>query len=95
MCVMARKRFSESLIYKVLNENKSGTKIPALVKQYGICQATIYNWKKKYGEISEFDRIRFSKLEKENERLKAAFIELSLENLSLKIKLEENMLVSV
>lgn len=92
---MTRKRFSKSQIYSILLKNNSGTKIPLLVKKYGICQATIYNWKKKYGEIIESDMARFSKLEKENEKLKLALIELSIENLILKIKLEENMLASV
>lgn len=87
---MAKKRFSESQIYRILQENENGTPIPLLIKKYGISQATIYNWRVKYGgmNISEIQRI--NELEEENDRLKRMFADLSLENLILKGKLEKS-----
>lgn len=84
-----KKRFSESQIYRILQENESGVMIPALVKKYGISQATIYNWRAKYGKMNISEIFRINELEEENDRLKRMFADLSLENLILKSKLEK------
>ena len=68
---MAKKRFTESQIYRILQENENGTTIPALIKKYGISQATIYNWRAKYGKMNISEIYRVSELEEENDRLKA------------------------
>ena len=86
---MTRKRFAESQIYKILQENQSGVSIPDLIKKYGISQATIYNWRVKYGSLNISEIHRINELEEENDRLKRMFADLSLENLILKGKLEK------
>jgi len=86
---MTRKRFAESQIYRILQENQSGVPIPAIVKKYGISQATIYNWRVKYGSLNISEIHRLNELEEENDRLKRMFADLSLENLILKGKLEK------
>jgi putative transposase len=87
---MTRKRFAESQIYRILQENQSGVPIPALIKKYGISQATIYNWRVKYGDMNISEIHRLNELEEENDRLKRMFADLSLENLILKGKLEKS-----
>jgi putative transposase len=87
---MAKKRFSESQIYRILQENENGTTIPLLIKKYGISQATIYNWRVKYGGMNISEIHRLNELEEENDRLKRMFADLSLENLLLKGKLEKS-----
>lgn len=87
---MTRKRFAESQIYRILQENQSGVPIPALIKKYGISQATIYNWRVKYGDMNISEIHRLNELEEENDRLKRMFADLSLENLILKSKLERS-----
>lgn len=87
---MAKKRFAESQIYRILQENENGTPIPVLVKKYGISQATIYNWRVKYGGMNISEIHRINELEEENDRLKRMFADLSLENLILKGKLEKS-----
>ena len=86
---MTKKRFPESQIYRILQENENGTTIPALIKKYGISQATIYNWRAKYGKMNISEIYRINELEEENDRLKRMFADLSLENLILKSKLEK------
>lgn len=87
---MTKKRFAESQIYRILQENESGVSIPTLIKKYGISQATIYNWKVKYGGMNISEIHRLNELEEENDRLKRMFADLSLENLILKGKLEKS-----
>ena len=87
---MTKKRFAESQIYRILQENENGTIIPTLVKKYGISQATIYNWRVKYGGMNISEIHRLNELEEENDRLKRMFADISLENLILKGKLDKS-----
>jgi putative transposase len=87
---MTKKRFAESQIYRILQENENGTLIPALIKKYGISQATIYNWRVKYGGMNISEIHRLNELEEENDRLKRMFADISLENLILKGKLDKS-----
>ena len=45
----------------------------------GISQATLYNWKKKYGGLSVSEVRRLKQLEEENNRLKKLVADLSLD----------------
>jgi putative transposase len=67
---MKRKRFSEEQIIGVLKESEAGMKTADLARRHGVSEATIYNWKSKYGgmEVSEAKRLR--ELEDENAKLK-------------------------
>lgn len=57
---MKRKRFSEEQIIGVLKEAEAGAKTADLARRHGVSEATIYNWKSKYGglEVSEARRLR-------------------------------------
>jgi putative transposase len=59
---MKRKRFSEEQIIGVLKEAEAGAKTADLARRHGVSEATIYNWKSKYGglEVSEARRLRSS-----------------------------------
>lgn len=87
---MTKKRFTESQIYRILQENESGVPIPSLIKKYRVSQATIYNWRIKYSDMNISEIRRLNELEEENDRLKRMFADLSLENLVLKRKMEMN-----
>jgi putative transposase len=85
---MPKKRFNESEIHKILQEvNNDNTTISSIINKYGISQATFYNWRAKYSNLSSSETVQKSKLKKENKRLKLMFAELSLENLDLKAQL--------
>ena len=86
---MTKKRFAESQIYRILQENEAGIPIQTLIKKYGVSQATIYNWKIKYGGMNISEIRRLNELEEENDRLKRMFADISLENMVLKGRLEK------
>ncbi len=81
---MKRTRFSEEQIISVLKEAEAGAKTADLARRHGVSEATIYNWKAKYGglEVSEAKRLR--SLEDENGRLKRLLADAMLDNAALK-----------
>lgn len=87
---MTRRRFKEPEIRKILQEYDDGTPIQKIVEEYGISQATFYNWKAKYRNQLLFDIQHINQIKEDNERLKRMFAELSLENLSLKAQLKKS-----
>ena len=81
---MKRLRFTEEQIIGVLREAEVGAKTADLARKHGVSEATLYNWKAKYGglEVSEAKRLRA--LEDENGRLKRLLAEAMLDNAGLK-----------
>ncbi|ESW62792.1 hypothetical protein X773_34110 [Mesorhizobium sp. LSJC285A00] len=47
--LMKRKRFTEEQIIAVLREPEAGAKAGELARKHGVSEATLYNWKAKYG----------------------------------------------
>jgi putative transposase len=87
---MKRLRFTEEQIIGVLKEAEAGAKTGELARRHGESEATIYNWKAKYGglEVSEAKRLRA--LEDENAKLKRLLAETMLDNAGLKDLLAKN-----
>ena len=81
---MKRKRFSEEQIIGVLKEAEAGAKTADLARRHGVSEATIYNWKSKYGglEVSEARRLR--ELGSENAKLKRLLADAMLDQAALK-----------
>ena len=79
-----KKRFTEEQIIGVLKEADAGAKTADLARRHGVSEATIYNWKSKYGglEVSEARRLR--ELESENAKLKRLLADTMLDNVALK-----------
>ena len=81
---MKRTKFTEERIIGVLKEAEAGAKTADLARRHGVSEATIYNWKAKYGglEVSEARRLR--ELESENAKLKRLLAEAHLDIHALK-----------
>jgi putative transposase len=86
---MVKSRFKESEIHKILQRYEEGLPVHQIIEEYGISQATFYNWRAKYRSNSSVDLIKLNRLKEDNERLKRMFADLSLENMKLKARLRE------
>ena len=88
---MRKRRFTEQQIIKVLKQVEGGRSVQDVCREYGVSQATYYNWKAKYGGMEASDIKRLKELEAENRRLKQMFANLSLENEALKDIVEKKI----
>ncbi|MGY4230291.1 transposase InsO family protein [Bradyrhizobium sp. USDA 4503] len=67
---MKRARFMEEQIIAVLKEHEAGAKTTDLARKHGISEATIYNWKAKFGGMDVSEAKGPRALEEENAKLK-------------------------
>ena len=81
---MKRTRFSEEQIIGVLKEAEAGAKTADLARRHGVSEATIYNWKSKYGGMEVSEAARLKALEDENAKLKRLLADTMLDNVVLK-----------
>ena len=88
---MKKSRFTETQIVKILKEVESGRLVKEVCREYGISEATFYNWKSKYGGMQASDIKRLKELEDENRRLKQMYAELCLDNRILKDIVEKKL----
>jgi len=81
---MKRSRFTEEQIIAILKEHELGTRTAELCRKHSMSEATLYNWKAKFGgmEVSEAKRLRA--LEDENRKLKKLLAEAMLDQAALK-----------
>ena len=68
----------------MLREHEAGAKPADLARKYGISEATLYNWKVKYGGMDVSDAKRLRALEEENRKLKKLLAESMLDQAALK-----------
>ena len=87
---MKRTRFSEEQIIGVLKEAEAGAKTADLARRHGVSEATIYNWKSKYGGMEVSEAARLKALEDENAKLKRLLADTMLDNVVLKDLLGKN-----
>jgi putative transposase len=87
---MKRSRFSEEQIVVILKEHELGAKAADLARKHGISEATLYNWKAKYGGLTVSEAKRLKSLEDENTKLKKLLADAMLDNAALKELLSKN-----
>ena len=88
---MKKSRYTETQIVRILKEVEAGRLVKEVCREYGISDATYYNWKAKYGGMEASDIKRLKELEEENRRLKTMFADLSLEHKILKDIVEKKL----
>lgn len=81
---MRKSRFSESQIIGILKAVEGGRQVKDVCREYGISDATYYQWKSKFGGMEASDIKRLRELEDENRQLKLMVADLSLENRAIK-----------
>ena len=84
---MGKKRFkSEEIITKLREADihiSQGRSIAETVKLLGVSEVTYYRWRKEYGGMGTSQMKRLKELEKENQRLRKAVSDLTLDKLIL------------
>ena len=88
---MKKSKFTESKIVSILRQQESGRTVSDICRDYGISQATFFNWKSKYGGMSASSLKRLKELEAENMKLKKMYADTSLQNEALKDLIEKKL----
>jgi putative transposase len=81
---MKRSRFSEEQIIGILKEQEAGVSVADLCRKHGVSDASIYNWKARFGGMDVSEARRLKALEDENARLKRLLADAMLDNAALK-----------
>ncbi len=89
---MARKQYSDEEVLRLLREIElslaEGLDVVSACHKAGVSDATYYNWRKKFGDVSKSQLAKKKALEKENARLKRIVADLELDKLILKKTLD-------
>ena len=92
---MARKRYMTEQIIGMLREAEvklsQGETVGVICRGLGISEQSYCRWRRDYGGLKLDQAKKFKDLERENERLKKAVSELTLDKLILKEALEGNV----
>ena len=91
---MSRKRFAPEQIIAKLREAEislsQGITVAQVCRQLGVAEQTYYRWRKEYGGLKVSQAKRLKDLVRENQRLKKAVADLTLDKVVLKEALEGN-----
>lgn len=88
---MKKSRFTEERIIAILKQADAGVKVSELARKNGVSEATLYNWKARYGGLDVSQLRRLKELESENARLKKMYAELSLTHHALQDAVEKKL----
>ena len=88
---MKMTRFTESKIISILKEQEGGRTVLDISREYGISQATFFNWKSKYGGMKSSQLKKLKELEEENQKLKRMYADVSLQRDALKDLIEKKL----
>ena len=84
---MARKRFKPEEIVAKLRQVEvlqgQGSTVVDAIRQIGVTEVTYYRWRREYGGMKTDQLKRLKELEKENQRLRRAVSDLTLDKLIL------------
>ena len=85
---MSKRRYRPEEIIGKLREAdvllSQGKKVVDVIKALGVTDVTYYRWRQEFGGMSVSQAKRLKELEKENERLRKAISDLTLDKMILK-----------
>lgn len=81
---MKKSWFSEEQIIAVLKEHQAGVPVADICRKYWISDATLYNWRNRYGGMEVSDARRLKTLEDENRKLENLLAESMLDAATLR-----------
>jgi len=88
---MKKKRFTEEQIIGILREQEAGAKVADLARKHAVSEATLYNWKGKFGGMNVYEAKGLRALEDENAKLKKLLADQMLEAAALRKLLGKNV----
>ena len=83
---MGKRHKAEEIVAKLRQVDvltSQGSTVADAVRQIGVTQQTFYRWRKLYGGMQRSQLARLKELEKENQRLRRAVSDLTLDKLIL------------
>ena len=87
---MKKTKYTEEQIAFALRQSESGMTVAEVCRKMGICEATFFNWKKKYGGLGVSELRRLRQLDEENRKLKQLVADLSLDKAMLQDVLQKS-----
>ena len=88
---MRTTRFSETEIIYAVKQVEMGVPAKEIARKYGVCENTVYRWRRKYDGLSSSELKRLRELERENSQLKKLVAELSLDKQILQDVLQRKL----
>lgn len=76
---MKKSKFSEEQVIGILREAEGDTPVKVVCARHNISEATFYKWRGKYGGMDVSEARRLRTLEEENNRLKRAVADLTVQ----------------
>ncbi len=81
---MKKKRFAEEQIIGILREQEAGAEVADLARKHAVSEATLYNWKAKFGGMDVSEAKRLKAREEENAKLTKLLADQMLEAAALR-----------
>lgn len=76
---MRKSKFNEEQIIGIIREAEGDTPVKAVCARHNVSEATFYKWRAKYGGMDVNEARRLRALEEENNRLKRAVADLTVQ----------------
>jgi putative transposase len=87
---MRKTKFTEEQMIDAVKQLEAGRPAKDLVREMGITDQTLYNWRAKYSGLDVNEARRLRALEEQNRRWKALVADLSLDREAQKVAIRKN-----